>query len=415
MLSRIRRHVYREPLNSGLNHPKTIYIPLGHGEEIVGERHVVPKGCILVVKSHSGDTRMFGDIIQNVNTMLTIENKEIVFDPVAHKKELFTIFNSDFQSRLNNITASHSTAIYREGDTYNNFVYQMLNISSKFGSIRSSGLFKLDYDTPSAQSDFKEVRLINVIDTMPAFMYDSKTRQYIYNTELPDISTLFVYSNSYPYYYTRVHVKEILIVLLLYVNLFGSGYMDKSYGEEKLYEGLKDRYEKLKKGYVYNPNNKDDSNSPVNIFATIGGDLAYYIEVRHVCSIIIAMTTTTQAELFDDVQKGILKPGIFYNLICRTTDKTTDGTLNTTGFLNIKAITNNKHRIQINKIGEVTNRISESILQRKNQAKKVFTINPNGNTPTKKYKRGNNGKWVENTSGNKLVGQGGKRTRRQRR
>jgi hypothetical protein len=52
-LTRIRKGKRVEPLNTGDNHPKKIYTILGHGEEEVGEKHTVPKGCILVVISHS--------------------------------------------------------------------------------------------------------------------------------------------------------------------------------------------------------------------------------------------------------------------------------------------------------------------------------------------------------------------------
>jgi hypothetical protein len=110
-----------EPENTGVNHPTNVYIPVGHGRETVGEKKVVPKGCILVVKSHSGDTTMTVDFIENTKAILNVDNKEIVFDPVSHKKELFSLLHSNNQSRIKNITASSSTAIYREGDTYNNF------------------------------------------------------------------------------------------------------------------------------------------------------------------------------------------------------------------------------------------------------------------------------------------------------
>ena len=55
----------------------------------MGEKHIVPKGCILVVKSHSGDTTLDVDFIRNTKAVLDLKNKEVVFDPVSHKKELY--------------------------------------------------------------------------------------------------------------------------------------------------------------------------------------------------------------------------------------------------------------------------------------------------------------------------------------
>ena len=88
-LTRIRKGKRVEPLNTGDNHPKKIYTILGHGEEEVGEKHTVPKGCILVVKSHSGDNVKIIDSNHNTINLLNPNNKEAVFDPVSHKRELF--------------------------------------------------------------------------------------------------------------------------------------------------------------------------------------------------------------------------------------------------------------------------------------------------------------------------------------
>lgn len=61
------------------------------------ENHTVPKGCILVVKAHSGDTTKSGEYEDNIISLLDPKNREIVFDPVSHKAELFNIFIADLQ------------------------------------------------------------------------------------------------------------------------------------------------------------------------------------------------------------------------------------------------------------------------------------------------------------------------------
>lgn len=145
-LTRIRKGMRVEPLNTGDNHPKKIYTILGHGNESPGEKHTVPKGCVLVVKSHSGDSAYTSDFNPNIRSLLAAENKEAVFDPVSKKAELFKIFTADDQGA----TSSHSSAIYREGDTYNNFSYQLVNRYDRYSNtiLFNSGIYSLkDTDT----------------------------------------------------------------------------------------------------------------------------------------------------------------------------------------------------------------------------------------------------------------------------
>lgn len=397
-----------EPLNTLSNHPTNAYIPVGHGSETVGERHIVPKGCILVVKSHSGDTTMSGDFLNNIKAVLNIDNKEVIFDPVSHKKELYSLLSSDIQSMIKNISSSHSSAIYREGDTYNNFNYQTVNVYA--GSIGTSGIFKIDVN--NTITDFKKVdKEVQVKKDQMVFVKDA-SNNCIYSPDIIklDIPSFFSGSNIYPYYYTKEHIEDILEFIRTYINLNKDGYMNPMDSEKKIVEILGKRYLNIKKGYTYVPDNFD--HTPIYTVLIYGTKLECFknvtteeknrfnaLEIKNakddprnkwiqclrdmtlenLLYIIIDMTNTTQAELFKDVEDGIIKPGIFYNLICRATNNTlhtnakNKNSRRMDGILNKSYIENSDHTIGIkNQKDEIKNRISEAVLQRKNQAKEVF-------------------------------------------
>jgi hypothetical protein len=391
-----------EPQNTGINHPTNIYIPIGHGGERVGEKHVVPKGCILVVKAHSGDITLYGDVIRNAKAILNVDNKGIVFDPVSHKKELFSLLNSKDQSSIRDLSASNSTAIYREGDRYNNFSYQLFN---KYpDSIGTSGIISLQHST--TDTDFKEIDKEYLVN-YDAKVFDKDTSgNYIYSTDV--ISSLFSNSDAYTYFYTQQHIQDTLTFILVYLNLQKDGYtrivssqgkaqerviLDTLVGLECLDSVSDQEIEKFKA--LESRNIKDD---PRNKWIACLSN----ITLKTLCDFITSMTSITQADLFKDVKAGLIKPGIFYNLICRKTE----GTSETYGLLNTQYIDNSDHHIRVRKkIGEVKNRISEATLQRKPQAREVFR-----NATAKNYKKVN-GRWVEN-----IPASGGKRkTRKNRR
>jgi len=85
---------------------------------------------------------------------------------------------------------------------------------------------------------------------------------------------------------------------------------------------------------------------------------------------LIKCTKTTQADLFKDIENGLLAPGVFYNLVCRATS----AKRNEAHGLHNPEI-NGPIRVK-NISGELKNRISESELQRKNQIRKVMRIHP---------------------------------------
>jgi len=407
LLEKIRSTKRVEPYNTGKYHPTTYYIILGHGGEDVKKTYKVPKGCILVVKSHSGNVTINLDSSKNIKKILDTENKETVFDPVSHKKELFTLLNSDFQHEFRDITSSNSTAIYREGDTYNNFTYQPVGAYFNISQIRVSGIYKSDNSGES---------LRNEIDTMipfdkesKVFLKDATTNICRYNISL-DILSLFKYSNAYEYYYTQQHIQDILDIIVEYVNLHKDGYVPLDISETRIIDKYRDKYLKIKKGYIYDPDPNSDTLSPVHIIRNLGLGKECFDSLTHeeykilealetknikddprnkwipclqnmtlerLLLIITHMTETSQADLFDDIEKGLIKPGIFYNLVCRSTNNTKEKTFfgNTTNsLLNVKYIEDSNNPIKAhNQVPEIKTRIIEAEHQgRKEQAKAYF-------------------------------------------
>jgi len=235
----------------------------------------------------------------------------------------------------------------------------------------------------------------------------------------------------------------MLDVILAYTNLHKDGYVNMAEAEKELVEMLGKKYLNIKKGYTYGVDNY--KKSFLFLIYALGIDSDCYdsvtneeiykfkdLESRNIKDdprnkwiarlreitlgklfIIIAnMTIITQAELFKDIEDGIIKPGIFYNLVCRATEHTKKDfpNLTKTDLLNTSYIENSNHSIKVhNEAGEIKNRISEAVLQRKNQAKQVFNNGKYRNNTAKKYKKVN-GKWVENVP----VTGGKRKTRRHR-
>jgi hypothetical protein len=102
---------------TGVNHPSTAFVMLGHGGEDTTRQFRVPKGCILVVQVHSGETNYLpNDFFQNI---FEDPEKEKFLDPVTNYKYIVDKINStrDYFTPL---------AIYREGDIYPGMFYTLL-------------------------------------------------------------------------------------------------------------------------------------------------------------------------------------------------------------------------------------------------------------------------------------------------
>ena len=92
---------------------KTAYLIMGHGREPPKSeiKHIVPRGCTLVVEIHSGEL----SYSRGNQKFVDYPNKSIFLDPINNYKEL-----------VNAITDKGSLAIYKEGDEYPNLHYSLM-------------------------------------------------------------------------------------------------------------------------------------------------------------------------------------------------------------------------------------------------------------------------------------------------
>ena len=115
---------------TGVNHPSTAFIMLGHGGEDSTRRFRIPKGCIIVVQVHSGETNYTpNDFFQNI---FEDPEKEKFLDPITNYKYIVDKINSkrEYFTPL---------AIYREGDIYPGMYYTLISDWDR------DSLLKLDY------------------------------------------------------------------------------------------------------------------------------------------------------------------------------------------------------------------------------------------------------------------------------
>jgi hypothetical protein len=120
----------------------------------------------------------------------------------------------------------------------------------------------------------------------------------------------------------------------------------------------------------YGSSHSNESESNESESNNAGFDKLNNMNVAGLILELIKCTKTTQADLFKDIENGLLTPGVFYNLICRATSAKRN---NSRGLHNPEI--NGPIRVK-NISGELKNRISESELQRKNQIRKVMRIHP---------------------------------------
>jgi hypothetical protein len=118
--------------DTGDNHPKQAVLMMGHGSEgwkpripiedddddetihkkwkdLVPDMVKVPKGSIVVVKSHPGDVTLDRETMKNFINCLSKENEHIVLDPVKYSDDITRLFGS--------------VSIFREGDMCPNLTH----------------------------------------------------------------------------------------------------------------------------------------------------------------------------------------------------------------------------------------------------------------------------------------------------
>ena len=453
--NKLRNRIYVEPKNTRINHPENLYIILGHGSEDMTQKKIVPKGCILVVKSHSGDDTYGIDYYHNIKEIINPKNKEIVFDPVFNQQELFRLLNSDYEAGIKNITASHSSAIYREGDTYNDFTYGPFSVDQSIGyggilkinyndivsgknrpravPVRLPSLESSNYQGPSAPPaptyeeldfmlksnseeaphykdilqynfDIKSKTLesfnVNPLKEYDAFVFNSEINNFIYNPsiDIGKIINMFKFSRGYDYFYTKEYIEDNLQYVIDYINIYFKYYMssdDRNILSIKdmnntVKRRLEEEYELAQKSEGINKINTryDLIHTFYNDFFKISPYLdkpAKYIIIRiftskieNIIDFINRIATVKQSQLFEDMVNGLIKPGVFYNLVCRDTERTFHSNLNKkkSGVLNSKYIEN--PILPSILVPEIKNRIGESEIHRKFQARNALgRLRPN--------------------------------------
>lgn len=368
-VDQLRSEIHHTPIVSS----KSIaYIPIGHGAEDTSREIEVPEGCVLVVKGHAGYTTKDDEFKHNLLELLEKKNRSILFNPNNNKKELFTLVTD---------RGNHTVAIYNEKDKVHNFIYSLLDCSHIF--IGNSGILKVDseYTVPKDINKNTPIRNFNVA----AFSLNNSV--YSINTiDGLNIYDYFTYSNIYPYYYTRQHIKDIMDAVTEIINNLENLKLDRS--------DFNKRYAKIEKGldspdilslyinYLQKYVQVPEDNIETSSFLKIIDNFTLY----NILSFINSRTKTNQSALFDDVKNGIIQPGVFYNLICRATENTE---ITGEGLLKRNVNSQGKEIFSVHNMKEeIKGNIIEAEGHRKNQVKQVeesmkeknsnhFTLNVN--------------------------------------
>jgi hypothetical protein len=101
---------------TGANHPTTAFVMMGHGAELPIIK-IVPKDCIIVVQVHSGEVNSLPEGF--FTNFLNNREKDKFLDPITNYKYIVDTIN------LRRVYYTPA-AIYREGDEYPDFSYDLL-------------------------------------------------------------------------------------------------------------------------------------------------------------------------------------------------------------------------------------------------------------------------------------------------
>jgi hypothetical protein len=399
-INAIRKQIRVEPQDYGDNHPKVGYLMLSHGMEEQdneksysnAKKRIVPKGCIIVVKTHSGDTSKYVSFSKNVVAVLEKKNRDIMLDPVNHKVEIYNTFEESILNRnAMGIIDNHTVAIYREGDYYPDFVYSPV-ITFPDNTLVQSGILRFESDTPENTELIEDLqkREEGKFDAeTPAFILEND--KYVYNTKLFDISSYFKYSNLNKYYFGEKQVNDIIDCIAEFV-----GGNDSIVSKTKKFENadfnsnlMSDIHTRALIKLSSNPEKLKEYNelsNPKERYEYRTGVMKTFT-VRDVLEIISLSLLIPQSGLFDLVKMGQLQPGIFYHLACRATGETD---MQITKMLRkdkqmlsswkpyseSNSPQNRGRTIRAIQRG-IKNRISEAELQRKNQIRQVMNSRKN--------------------------------------
>lgn len=143
---------------TGINRPNTAYVMMGHGYE-EDEKLIVPKGCILVVQVHSGESNYFADTF--FKNLFKYPNKDHFLDPDKYYNKLITHIKTFYT-----YTKHVNLAIYKEGDICPNLFYSLISHYKKPTGIiglSDSGIaqYPFEYIEDRPNYYFENTKLIN--------------------------------------------------------------------------------------------------------------------------------------------------------------------------------------------------------------------------------------------------------------
>jgi hypothetical protein len=290
------------------------YTVMGHGNEDPRQIYKVPKGCTLIVAGHSSEPTFLHDILARNIQLLYPENHPIILDPLKFKKDIFELLGS--------------VAIYTEGEEYPNYIYSLLSYF------------------PAVEGDTRHILLpsglINVTQADKKLIYDidGALRDFSPDVPVTDNSQYKINGINTPLFVKGAFnpAAEQVIRNLKIPQLFNNSIVIRPNEVDKILKKLIQYIKPKKIKYKY-----------YNIVNFIGM-LSDKIKI-------------SQKQIFDMVERGKVKPGVFYNFVCRVTGKKLE----------------DSNLLQpVSKLApEVKGRISEAAIQRRRLLTDVFTESKN--------------------------------------
>jgi len=284
--------------------PRVAFTVMGHGLE-TPEYKVVPKGCILVVPTASGKgTKAIASITNNLSLM-QMENRKIILDPLHYKKELYEMFGP--------------VTIFTEGDLYPNFKYRLFGFynaraSARPSLLRQSGFIRIIGDEPV------NPLLVNTL-LSDRSIFTGKNTQYQKNPGIVKIRTL-----THEEFDTPIHLVDGLVPDVSNYDGMNEREIKTRFGESVLTinpaaEVIINRLN-LPELLTFS-NGLEDKFTSAWLTKIIADDLEYFRESKPINSwagvtvgtyldeLLSEECVITQEELF------VAGKGVYYNFICR--------------------------------------------------------------------------------------------------
>jgi hypothetical protein len=360
------------PIN--MNPKKYAYILLGHGGDSPLEKIKVPNGCIVVIKAHVGDKVDNIEFNSNIISLTNIYNKDIILNPNANKEALFRLLNNK---------GNLSVAIYNEKEEINNLFFQPLGFFEHRSLIQTSGTIKIDSRSPELE-DMKYY-------TTDGQAFSKNDDTWVLNTiEGNNIWDIFVNTSMYDYYYSRKNIEDICNAYTYLANVK----QDSPESSTKIKSEFNDTYANL----IRIPRSDDRSVLEImielidSIFDLNTSDLHFNTiatalqncTLNQLLSSIQFLTQIRLSTIFEDINNGLIKPGVIYNVACRSIDTSNSDIM-------VKASKNSVGEAEVhrkNQLRQVANRLQ---VNTSNEYKQYAKNSKKSESYT--YKKGNNSKW----------------------